>query len=114
MRNKNTQSRSIKNVIDFNEIINIRCPHPQTAVKMIEKIKEVKALNDSIGGISTGIIVNCPKAIGEPCFDKFEALLAMAMLSIPATKGFEIGSGFEGTKLLGSQHNDIFIHNEIE
>ena len=54
---------------------------------------------DSIGGIVSCIIVNCPRSLGEPCFDKFEAELAKAMLSIPATKGFEIGSGFEGTKL---------------
>ncbi|CAI2368046.1 unnamed protein product [Moneuplotes crassus] len=95
-------------IYKFEEIINIRCPHPATAVKMIEKIKEAKGKNDSVGGIATGMIVNCPKGLGEPCFEKFEALLGMAMLSLPATKGFEFGSGFEGTKLFGSAHNDLF------
>lgn len=99
---------------NFSEIINVRCPHVTTAIKMIERIKEVKSMNDSIGGIATGVIYNTPKAIGEPCFDKFEAVLAMAMLSLPATKGFEFGSGFDGTKLLGSQHNDVFKNTSIE
>jgi chorismate synthase len=58
------------------------------------------------------VIRNCPTGLGEPCFDKLEAMLAHAMLSIPATKGFEIGSGFEGTKLRGSQHNDPFVKKE--
>jgi chorismate synthase len=83
----------------YNETINIRCPHPETTVKMIQLIKKVKDDQDSIGGIATCIIKNCPQSLGEPCFDKFEADLAKAMLSIPATKGFEIGSGFEGTKM---------------
>ena len=69
-------------------------------------------MGDSIGGIATGMIFNSPRALGEPWFEKFEALLAMAMLSLPATKGFEFGSGFEGTKLLGSQHNDMFEYQE--
>jgi chorismate synthase len=83
----------------FVEKINIRCPHIETAVRMISRIKEIKAQNDSIGGIVSCIIKNCPQCLGEPCFDKFEADLAKAMLSLPATKGFEIGSGFEGTKM---------------
>ena len=81
------------------ETINIRCPHPDTAVKMISKIMKIKSECDSIGGTVSCIIRNCPRSLGEPCFDKFEAELAKAMLSIPATKGFEIGSGFEGTKM---------------
>jgi chorismate synthase len=87
------------------EVVNFRCPHPPTAVKMIEKVKEVKELNDSVGGVAAGMVVGPPVGIGEPWFDKYEALLGMAMLSLPATKGFEFGSGFEGTKMLGSQHN---------
>jgi len=75
---------------------------------MIEKILKVKEIKDSIGGIVTCVIKWPPVGLGEPCFDKLEALLGMAMLSLPATKGFEFGSGFEGTKLLGSQHNDKF------
>ena len=64
---------------------------------------------DSIGGTVTCVIRNCPTGLGEPCFDKLEAQLAHAMLSIPATKGFEIGSGFGGTQVPGSVHNDPFI-----
>ena len=104
-------SESVK---EFSEIVNVRWPHVPTAIKIIERIKEVKELKDSIGGTATGVIYNCPVGIGEPCFDKFEAVLGMAMLSLPATKGFEFGSGFEGTKLLGSQHNDMFIGNSDE
>ena len=62
-----------------------------------------------MGGVVTCVIRNLPPGIGEPCFDKLEAVLAHAMLSIPATKGFEIGSGFEGVKQRGSQHNDAFV-----
>jgi chorismate synthase len=83
----------------YSEIINIRCPHPETAAEMIKKIMIIKNENDSIGGTVSCVIRNCPRSLGEPCFDKFEAELAKAMLSIPATKGFEIGSGFEGTKM---------------
>lgn len=87
------------NLYKFTENINIRCPHPETAVKMIQLIRQVKADQDSVGGIVSCVIKNCPQSLGEPCFDKFEADLAKAMLSIPATKGFDIGSGFEGTKM---------------
>ena len=75
---------------------------------MVDKILKIKQQNDSIGGVVTCVIKNPPVGLGEPVFEKLESLLAMAMLSLPATKGFEIGSGFEGTKLLGSQHNDKF------
>jgi len=97
-----------KTIIKMREILNFRCPHVPTSIKMIERVKEVKSQKDSIGGTAAGLIVNPPLGIGEPCFDKYEALLGMVMLSLPATKGFEIGSGFEGTKLLGSEHNDMF------
>ena len=66
-------------------------------VKVIEKYRDAK---DSIGGVVTCVIRNCPIGLGEPCFDKLEAKLAHAMLSLPATKGFEFGSGFEGIKIL--------------
>ena len=72
-------------------------------------IKEFKAREDSIGGTVTCVIRNAPSGLGEPCFDKLEATLAHAMLSIPATKGFEIGSGFGGCQIPGSIHNDPFI-----
>lgn len=67
------------------------------------------AEQDSIGGTVTCVIRNCPVGLGEPCFDKLEAVLAHAMLSIPATKGFEFGSGFQGTQIPGHLHNDAFI-----
>ena len=63
---------------------------------------------DSVGGILTCIVRNLPIGLGEPVFDRLEAKLAQAMLSIPATKGFEIGSGFKGTEMIGSKHNDLF------
>ena len=67
---------------------------------------------DSIGGTVTCVIRNVPAGLGEPVFDKFEAKLAHAMLSIPATKAFEVGSGFRGTEVPGSKHNDLFVRRE--
>jgi FMN phosphatase YigB (HAD superfamily) len=90
----------------------IRCPDSKTAKKMIELIEKTKKNEDSIGGVITGIIRNCPVGLGEPEFDKLPAELAKAMMSINATKGFEIGSGFKGSELNGSQHNDIFIQSK--
>ncbi|KAJ7451150.1 chorismate synthase [Mycena latifolia] len=86
-----------------------RCPHPETAERMKQRIIRAKDAADSIGGTVTCVIRNLPSGLGEPVFDKFEAMLAHAMLSIPATKGFEIGSGFRGTEVPGSKHNDAFI-----
>ena len=96
--------------LDFNEIENtvVRCPDLETAEKMIELIQEIKKAGDTIGGIVTGVVQNCPIGLGEPAFDKLHADLAKAMLSINAAKGFEYGSGFEGITLRGSQHNDAF------
>ena len=87
----------------------VRCPHQATANQMIAAIKAAKDDKDSIGGIITCVCRNVPVGLGEPVFDKLEAQLARGMLSIPATKGFEIGSGFAGTRLKGSEHNDPFI-----
>lgn len=87
----------------------IRCPIPEKAEEMIKIVEHYRDQNDSIGGVVTCVIRNCPIGLGEPSFDKLEALLAHAMLSIPASKGFEIGSGFEGVKIPGSKHNDPFI-----
>jgi len=87
----------------------VRCPHEDTAAKMISAIQEVREAGDSLGGIISCICRNVPPGLGEPVFDKMEAKLAQAMLSIPATKGFEIGSGFAGTKIRGSRHNDPFV-----
>lgn len=86
-----------------------RCPHPETSEKITQRIIRAKDAMDSIGGTVTCVIRNAPVGLGEPVFDKFEATLAHAMLSIPATKGFEIGSGFRGTEVAGSKHNDAFI-----
>lgn len=90
----------------------IRCPDLEVAEKMIELVTATKAAKDSVGGVITCVCRNVPVGLGEPVFDKLEALLAQAMLSIPATKGFEIGSGFPGTRLNGSQHNDPFTQKD--
>jgi chorismate synthase len=86
----------------------VRCPDAATAEKMIELIDQVRLDRDTIGGIVTCVIKNTPVGLGEPVFDKLHAELGKAMLSINAVKGFEYGSGFEGIKLRGSQHNDEF------
>lgn len=86
----------------------VRCPDIATAERMQARIKEVLEAKDSIGGILTCVCRGVPIGLGEPIFDKLEADLAKAMLSIPATKGFEIGSGFAGTLLTGREHNDPF------
>jgi len=93
------------------EIYPMRCPHPPSACKMASVIRQVKSKQDSIGGVVTCMCCKVPAALGEPVFDRLEAKLAHAMLSLPATKGFEIGSGFEGTVMHGSQHNDRFIRS---
>lgn len=87
----------------------VRCPDADVAERMRQRILAAKSKNDSIGGMVTCVIRNTPVGLGEPSFDKLEALLAHAMMSIPATKGFEIGSGFRGTEVPGSIHNDAFV-----
>ncbi|KAG4301342.1 hypothetical protein PCANB_002309 [Pneumocystis canis] len=87
----------------------VRCPDAVTSEKMIARIERAKRNQDSVGGTITCVIRNLPAGLGEPCFDKLEAKLAHAMLSIPSTKGFEIGSGFKGTETLGSKHNDSYV-----
>jgi len=87
----------------------VRCPDMETAEKMAQEIRRVKKERDSIGGIISCICRNVPPGLGEPVFDKMEAMLAQAMLSIPAAKGFEIGSGFSGASMRGSEHNDPFV-----
>uniref|UniRef100_A0A7S2R9G3 Chorismate synthase n=1 Tax=Mucochytrium quahogii TaxID=96639 RepID=A0A7S2R9G3_9STRA len=96
------------------ELVKVRCPHPPTACKMASLIRKVKSESDSIGGCVCCVVTKCPVGLGEPCFDKLEAILAHAMLSLPATKGFEIGSGFEGTRMKGSEHNDPFTKSEYK
>jgi chorismate synthase len=87
----------------------IRCPDLKVAEAMINKVTALRDAGDSVGGVLNCVVRNCPAGWGEPVFDKLEAKLAHAMLSIPATKGFEIGSGFAGTRMCGSQHNDPFV-----
>lgn len=86
----------------------VRCPDNATAKKMISLIEQTRAAGDSLGGVIECVVRNVPPGLGEPVFDKLEADLAKAMLSLPATKGFEIGSGFSATRMKGSQHNDAF------
>ena len=86
----------------------VRCPDESAAEKMINKIKEIRKQGDTIGGTITCVAQNVPVGLGEPIFHKLHAALGQAMLSLNAVKGFEFGSGFEGTKMRGSQHNDIF------
>ncbi len=86
----------------------VRCPDEKSVEPMIELIKTMRSHGDSVGGTVECVIRGVPAGLGEPVFDKLEAELAKAMMSLPATKGFEIGSGFAGTRLTGSQHNDPF------
>lgn len=90
----------------------IRCPDASLAGDMVKEIEKYRGNKDSIGGVVTCVVRNLPTGLGEPCFDKLEALLAHAMLSIPASKGFEIGSGFAGVSVPGSKHNDPFYFDE--
>jgi len=90
----------------------VRCPDAEAARRMIERIEEIKAAGDTVGGIIGAAARGVPAGWGEPVFDKLEADLAKAMLSLPACKGFESGSGFAGTRLRGSEHNDIFEPRE--
>ncbi|KZF25806.1 chorismate synthase [Xylona heveae TC161] len=87
----------------------VRCPDQGASDRMSELIAKYRDAQDSIGGTVTCVIRNVPTGLGEPAFDKMEAMLAHAMLSIPATKGFEVGSGFGGCEVAGSRHNDPFI-----
>lgn len=113
------QVGDIKTDIDFNLVTMdaiesniVRCPDQKVAEKMISLIESVRDEGDSIGGIVRGVIRNVPVGLGEPVFDKLPADLGKAMMSINAVKGFEIGSGFEGVKLRGSEHNDEFFLND--
>jgi len=96
--------------LDFSKIESnpVRCPDPVFAEKMEARIKEIKKEGDTIGGTVTCVLQNVPIGLGEPVFDKLHANLGKAMLSINAVKGFEIGSGFCGAKMKGSEHNDLF------
>ncbi|MCE9599847.1 MAG: chorismate synthase [Spirochaetia bacterium] len=105
-------SQSLKNPPQTRDQVDsnlIRCPNEIAAKKMIALVEEARSKKDSVGGTIGVIVRGVPPGLGDPVFDKLEADFAKASLSIPACKGFESGSGFEGTRLFGSQHNDEFI-----
>lgn len=113
------QVGELKTDIDFNKVTLgeiesniVRCPDQDIAKKMISLIENVRDEGDSIGGVIKGVIKHVPTGLGEPVFDKIPADLAKAMMSINAVKGFEIGSGFNGVKYKGSEHNDAFFVDE--
>ena len=86
----------------------VRCPDPKAAERMIALIEQMRSAGDSVGGLIEGVARGVPPGWGEPVFDRLEADLGKAMLSLPASKGFEIGSGFGGIMLTGTQHNDPY------
>jgi chorismate synthase len=90
----------------------VRCPDDATAQRMVERIETIGREGDSCGGVITCVVRTPPVGLGMPVFDKLEADLAKAVMSLPATKGVEIGSGFGGTLLKGSEHNDAFLPSE--
>ena len=90
----------------------VRCPDPEIAGRMIRRIEEAGRNQDTVGGVITGVATGVPAGWGGPVFNKLHADLGFAMLGINAVKGFEYGSGFEGTKLTGSQHNDIYVPSD--
>lgn len=99
--------------LDFSNIEKnpVRCPDLETAVVMEDYIRDIRKQGDTVGGIVTCVIQNVPLGLGEPVFDKLHAELGKAMLSINAVKGFEFGSGFDGSQMKGSEHNDLFNAN---
>jgi chorismate synthase len=92
--------------VDQNDV---RCPDAQAAAHMVEAIEQARAGRDSVGGVIRCVIRGVPAGIGEPVFDKLTAEFAKAMMSLPATRGFEVGEGFAATRMRGSQHNDAFV-----
>lgn len=91
----------------------VRCPDGEAADRMIDLVERFRDQGDSLGGVVECVARNVPPGLGMPVFDKLEADLAKGMMSLPATKGFEIGSGFAGTVLSGSEHNDEFYTDEV-
>jgi len=107
----NISSQKTYDQLDWDHVDDtpVRSADADLSHRFAEIIEQAKKEGDTLGGIIIGLIENIPAGLGEPVFDKFEARLAAAMLSIPAVKGFEIGSGFAGTRMKGSEHNDIFL-----
>ncbi len=102
--------------LDFDKIENspVRCPDEEVSEQMLKHLEIIKKDNNSVGGVVSCIISSCPIGLGEPIFDKLQADLAKAMLSIPSVKGFDYGSGFEASTMLGSVNNDVFITDSKE
>lgn len=94
------------------ETNDIRCPDPAIAAQMIERVERARKDGDSVGGVIRAVARGVPAGLGEPVFDKLEADLAKAMMSIPAVKGVENGTGFAGTRMSGSEHNDLFYQRD--
>jgi chorismate synthase len=90
----------------------VRCPEPSAAEEMTERIDAARSRGDSLGGVVECVARAVPPGLGEPIFHKLEADLAAALMSLPASKGFEIGSGFDGTRMTGIEHNDPFVPGE--
>lgn len=90
----------------------VRCPDAAMAEQMVALIEQIRDEGDSIGGVVECVARNVPKGLGSPVFDKLEADLAKGVMSLPASKGFEVGSGFSGTLLKGSEHNDEFYQDD--
>lgn len=106
-------SKSYKELdLSQTETNDVRCPDAELAQKMFVLIDQVRKDRDTIGGVVTGVISNVPVGLGEPLFNKLNATLGQAMLSINAVKGFEFGSGFEGVNMRGSEHNDSFENKD--
>jgi len=108
----NLSSDTIENLLNIREENIVRCADPATANQMIDFIDGIRKDGDTVGGKINCIVRNCPVGLGEPVFDKLHADLGKAMLSINAVHGFEYGSGFAGSEMRGSEHNDIFLAGE--
>ncbi len=104
-----TPLASLRNATEQSQIF---CPDTSSAKEMMDAIEHAKTDHDSLGGVIQTITSNLPVGLGDPVYEKLEANLAKAMMSIPATKGFEMGSGFVGSTMKGSEHNDVFIKDE--
>jgi chorismate synthase len=102
------KSLSFDEILENVEKTPVRCADPEAAKKMLEKVVSLRQEGDSVGGIVEVIVKGVPAGLGEPVFDRLDADLAKALLSIPAVKGFEIGAGFEAARMLGSEMNDPF------
>jgi chorismate synthase len=108
----NVESENLQQLLEIRESNLVRCADPAAAQQMTEYIDQIRKSGDTVGGQISCIIRNCPVGLGEPVFDKLHADLGKAMLSINAVHGFEYGSGFAGSRMLGSEHNDIFMTAE--